>query len=135
MRAEHKELGLEDCCIAKRKMHGHLVTVEVGVEGGTCKRMELDCLTLDHLRLESLDTEPVQSRGTVQQNRMSLHHILKDIPDYGILPVNNLLCRLDSLYDSALNELPDDERLVKLGSHKLRQTALVHLKLRTDDDN
>ena len=33
------------------------------------------------------------------------------------------------------NELADDERLVKLSSHQLRNTALTHLKLRTYNDN
>src|SRR5574344_3113282 len=97
--------------------------------------MELDCLTLDHLRLEGLDTEPVKCRGTVQKYRMALHHILKDIPDDCILSVNDLLRRFNGLYNSALNQFPDDERFVKLGCHEFRKTALMHVELRTYDDD
>ena len=51
-------------------MHGHLVTVEVGVEGLTHQRVELNGLALDELRLERLDAQTVQRGSTVQQNRM-----------------------------------------------------------------
>ena len=97
--------------------------------------MQLNGFTLNHLGLECLDTQTVQCRSTVQQNWVTLHYIFQNIPYYRILAVNNLLCRLDGLYDTALNQLTDDERLVKLGSHQLRNTALTHLKLRTYNDN
>ena len=66
---------------------------------------------------------------------MSLHDMLKDIPYHSLLAVNNLLGALDGLHDTALNELTDDERLIELGCHELGDTALVHLQLRTYDDN
>ena len=72
-------------------MNSHLVTIEVGVERGTGQRVKLDGLALDHPGLEGLDTEPVEGRSTVQENRVSLHDVLEDIPDYGILPVDDLL--------------------------------------------
>ena len=116
-------------------MDGHLVTIEVGVEGRTGERMQLDGFSFNHSGLESLDTEPVQGRRTVEQHGMTLHHVLEDVPDHGILAVNYLLGALYGLHDTALDELADDERLVKLGSHELGQTALVHIELRTDDDD
>ena len=115
-------------------MDGHLVTIEVGVEGRTGERVELDGLALDHPWLECLDTKPVQGRGTVQENRVALHHVLKNVPDHRILPVNDFLGGLDRLDDSSFDELADDERLVEFGRHELRQTALVHVQLRTYDD-
>ena len=77
----------------------------------------------------------MEGRCTVEEHRMSLHHVLEDIPDYRVLAVNNLLGRLHGLHYAALDELADDERFVKLGGHKLRKTALVHIELRTYDDN
>ena len=65
---------------------------------------------------------------------MTLHNVLQDIPDDWLTTVNNLLCRLDSLYDTALYELTYNEWFVKLGSHKFWQTALTHLQLRTYND-
>ena len=116
-------------------MNSHLVTIEVGVERSTCQRVELDSLALDKFRLECLDTETVKCRSTVEHNRMTLHYVLEDVPDNRLATVNYLLGALYSLHDAALDELADDERLVKLGCHKLRQTALAHLQLRTNDDN
>jgi hypothetical protein len=48
----------------------HLVTVEVGIEGGANQRMKLDGLALDEDRLEGLDAQTMQRGRTVQQNRM-----------------------------------------------------------------
>ena len=66
---------------------------------------------------------------------MTLHHVLEDIPDDSVLSVHDLLCRLDCLHDTALDQLSDDERLVKLSSHEFWKTALMHLELRTNDDH
>jgi hypothetical protein len=57
-------------------MHSHLVAVEVGVESGTYKRMKLDSLTFNKDGLESLDTESVKCRSTVQHNGMLMDDIL-----------------------------------------------------------
>ena len=46
-------------------MYCHLVSIEVCVERGTYQRMQLDRLTLYQDRLEGLDTQSVQGRGTV----------------------------------------------------------------------
>ena len=115
-------------------MDSHLVSVEVGIERRTCQRVELNSLTLDKFRLESLNTKTVKCRGTVEHHGMTLHHILEDIPDNGLATVNNLLRALDGLDDTALDELTYDKRFVELGSHQFRQTALTHLQLRTYND-
>ena len=124
--AEHQEVGLHDGGVAQREVDSHLVTVEVGVERRTGERVQLDGLAFDHPRLEGLDTEAVQGRSTVQEDRMALHHVLEDVPDHRVAAVDDLLRALDGLHDAALDELADHERLVQLGRHELRQTALVH---------
>ena len=116
-------------------MDSHLVTVEVGVESGTSQWMKLDSLTLDEFRLEGLDTKTVQCWCTVQQNGMTLHHILKNIPDNRLTTVHNLLGALHCLHDTTLDELTDDKRLVELCCHQFRQTALAHLQLWANNDN
>ena len=131
---EHQNLRLQNSLIAQGEMDGHLVTVEVGVERRTCQRMQLDGLALDELRLESLNTKTVKSRGAVQHDRMTFHHILEDVPDDWLTTIHDFLGALDCLHDTALDELADDERLVKLGRHQLRQAALAHLQLRPDND-
>ena len=97
--------------------------------------MELDSLTLDQLGLVGLDTESVERRGTVEENGVTLDDILQDVEDDRLATIDDALCALDGLDDTAVDEATDDEGLVELGSHVLRQTALVHLQLRTDNDN
>ena len=135
VRTEHQQLRLQNGGVAQRQVHGHLVTVEVGVEGRTCQRVELHGLALDELGLEGLDTEAVQRRGTVHQHGVTLDDVLEDAPDDGVLAVDYLLGRLHRLDDAALDELADDKRLVELGGHILRDTHLVHLQLGADDDD
>ena len=97
--------------------------------------MKLNGFTLDHTRLERLDTESVKCRCTVKEYRMTFHHVLEDIPDYSVFSVDNLLRRFNCLYDTTLDQFPDDKWFVKFSCHELRKTALMHLELRTNDDN
>ena len=131
---EHEHLGLEDSLVTEGKVDGHLVAVEVGIEGGTCEGVELDSLAFDELGLECLDAEAVKRRGTVEKDGVALHDVLEDIPYDGFLAVDDFLCALDGLDDAALDELADDEGLVELGGHVLGEAALVHLELGADDD-
>ena len=134
MALEHEDLRLKHSLVAQREVNSHLVTVEVGVKCSTCQRMQLDCLAFDKFWLESLYTETVQCRRTVEKHRVTLHYVLKNIPYYGLTTIDNLLRALDGLNYTALDELTDDKRLVKLGCHQLRKTTLTHLQFRTDDD-
>ena len=64
-------------------MNGHLVAVEVGVEGGADQRMDLDGLAFDEHRLEGLDAETVKRRRAVQENRMLLDDLFERVPHFG----------------------------------------------------
>ena len=91
MALEHEDLSLKYCLVRQWEVNSHLVTVEVGVERSTSKWVELDSLTLDELWLECLNTKTVKCRSTVQENWVSLHHILKDIIDDRLTTVNDTL--------------------------------------------
>ena len=131
---EHQYLRLENSLVTQRKVNSHLVTVEVSVKRSTCQWMKLDSLTLYKLRLEGLDTKTVKCRSTVKHNWVTLHYVLKNIPNHRLTTINNLLSTLNSLHNTTLDELANNEWLVKLGCHKLWQTALAHLQLRTYND-
>ena len=131
---EHQHLCFQNSFVAQRQVNGHLVTVEVGVECRTCQRVQLDCLAFNHLRLERLDTQTVQCRSTVQQYRMSFHYMFQNVPDNWFLTVYNLLGTLHRLHNTTLDELTDNERLVELGRHEFRNTALTHFQFRTYND-
>ena len=91
VRAEHQQLCLEDSLVAQRKVYSHLVTIEVGVETGAGQRVQLNSLTLDHLRLERQYTMTVQCRCTVEQYGVTFHHMLQDLKDNRITAVDDLL--------------------------------------------
>ena len=53
----HQHAGFKLCFERQRHMHGHLVTVEVGIERRTNKRMQLDRLAFDQHRLKGLNAK------------------------------------------------------------------------------
>jgi hypothetical protein len=132
---KHENLSLEDSLVREWEVNSHLVAVEVGIERSTSQWVELDSLTLDELRLECLDAETVKCRSTVEEHWVTLHDVLENIPDNWFATVNDTLSRLNSLHYATLDELADNEWLVEFGCHKLRKTALAHVKFRTNDDN
>src|SRR5690606_14314623 len=100
VRRQHQDRRFEDRFLTQRNVNRHLVTVEVGVKRRTHQRVKLDSLTFDQHRLEGLDTKTVQRRSTVQQYRVTLEYVFKDIPNHRILAVDDLLRRLHCLYNS-----------------------------------
>ena len=109
---KHQHLCFKNCFITQRQVNSHLVTVKVGVECRTCQRVQLDSFTFDHFRLESLNTQTVQGRSTVQQYRVSLHYMFQDIPNHRLFAVYDFLCRLNSLNDTTFDEFANNKRLV-----------------------
>lgn len=116
-------------------MYGHLVAVEVRVERGADERVDLDGLALDQLRLEGLDAEAVQGGRAVQQNRVLRDDLFEDVVHDRAAALDHPLGALDVLRVVQVDQALHHERLEELQRHRLRQTALVQLQLRTDDDH
>ena len=131
----HQDAGLELGFQRQRHMDRHLITVEVGVEGGTDQRMKLDGLALDEDRLERLDAKTVQRRRAVQHHRMLTDHLFKDIPDLGTFLFHHALGHLHGAGHRIEFQLRVDEGLEQLQRHLLGQAALVQLQLGTDNDH
>ena len=135
VRRQHEDAGLGLRFSRQRKVHSHLVAVEVGVERRTYERMDLDGLAFDQLRLERLDTQTVQGWCTVEHHRMFGDHLFEHVPHNRARTLDHALCGLDVLRVVEIDQSLHDERLEQLERHLLRQTALVQLQLRTDDDH
>ena len=67
VRREHQDRGFNLGFGRERDVHGHLIAVEIGVEGGADERMDLDRLAFDEHRLKRLNTKAMEGRGAVQQ--------------------------------------------------------------------
>ncbi|MNH22191.1 hypothetical protein D3C79_820360 [compost metagenome] len=112
-----------------------MVTVKVGVVSRTYERVKTDSMTFYQDRFKGLDTKSVQRRGTVQQNRMFSDDFFKDIPHFRTYTLNFTFCALDVMGKAFVNQFFHYERLEELQSHFLRKSALVHLQIRSYDDN
>ena len=66
VRSQHQRGSFDLRFGRQRNVDGHLVAVEVGVEGGTGQRVQLDGFTFDQHRLERLDAEAVKRGSAVQ---------------------------------------------------------------------
>ena len=133
--AEHEHAGLGLRLPAERQVHCHLVAVEVGVERGADEGVDLDGLALDKQRLKGLDAEAVQGGRPVEQHGVLGDDLFEDVPDLGHHRLDHLLGRLDVLHHLAVDEAAHDERLEELEGHHLGQAALVHLEVRSGDDD
>ncbi len=63
-------------------MHGHLVAVKVGIEGGADQGMQADGLALNQNRVKRLDAEAMQGRGAVKENGVALDDLVENVPDF-----------------------------------------------------
>ena len=131
----HQNACFELCFKRQRHVNSHLVTVEVRVKRSTNERVQLDCLTFNQSWFESLNTQSVQCRRTVEQNRMLADNLIKDIPNFRTFFFNQLLRLLNSRGEAFGVKTCIDKRLEQFQSHFLRQTALVQFQLRTGHDN
>ena len=55
-------------------MNRHLVAVKVCVVRSTHQWVQLDCFALNQHRLECLDTQAMQRRGAVEEDRMPVDY-------------------------------------------------------------
>ena len=135
VRGKHEESCLCLSLCGKRNVNRHLVAVEVRVERLTNERMKLYRLTLDEHGLKRLDRQTVKRRRTVEKHGMLFDNILESVPDFDVHLFDFLLCFLDVRRLLRLNKALHNERLKQLKRHLLRQTALIDLQVRSDDDN
>ncbi len=135
VRRHHQHAGFELGFERQRHVNGHLVTVEVGVEGRADERMQLDGLAFDQHGFEGLDAQAVQRRCAVQQNRMLADDLVEDIPDFRLFLFNQLLGLLDGRGVNLGVKAGIDERLEQFERHLLRKAALVQLQFRTRHDD
>ena len=97
--------------------------------------MQLDCLTLDQHRFERLDAEAMERRRPVEQHRVLADHFIEDVPNLGLLLLDQLLRLLDGGREALGIEPRIDERLEQLERHLLGQAALLQLEFGTDHDH
>ena len=97
--------------------------------------MKLQCASFRQNRLKRLDAETMQRRGAVQENGVLLDDFFEHIPDFRARAFDHVLGTLDVLCESGTYEPLHDERFEEFERHFLRQTTLMKLELRTDDDD
>ena len=132
---EHQDAGLGLGLGGQGHVDGHLIAVEVGVEGGTHQGVQLDGTALHQNGLEGLDAQTVQRRRTVEHHRVLLDDEVQGVPHLGTALVHHLLGGLDVVGQAVLHQLFHDEGTEELNGHLLGQAALVDLHLRADHDN
>ena len=116
-------------------MYRHGVTVEVSVEGLTNEWVNLDGLAVDEYGLEGLHTETVKRRCTVQEHGVLASYVLELLPHRNVALLDHALRGTNVLRRAVGHEGPHYEWLEEFERHDLRQTALVQLQTRTNDDD
>ncbi len=133
--AQHHDQGFRTGFFSQRHVNGHLVTVKVGVEGRTYQRVQTHGASFHQFRQERLDTQTVQRRRTVHQDRVAFDDLFHHIPDPGIPALDELLGVLRVGRQVLVHDLVDHERLEQVDCHFTGNAALVHLQIRSHGDN
>ena len=116
-------------------MNRHLVAVEISIIRGAGQGMEFQRPSFRQHRLEGLNPQAMQRRRAVQKHRMFFDDFFQNIPDLRLNALYHTFGRLNIADDAVINKLLHDKGLKELQRHFLRQTALMQLQLRSDDDN
>ena len=132
---EHQDAGLRLGLGGQGHMDGHLVAVEVRVEGGAVQGVQLQGPAVHQHRLEGLDAQAVQRRSAVQHDGVVLDDDIQSVPHLGDALVHHLLGGLDVVGSAVLHQLFHDEGTEQLHGHLLGHAALVDFQLGADHDN
>ena len=135
VRCKHQQTGFHLRFNRQRHVHRHLVTIEVRVVSGANQRVNPNRVTFDQLRFESLNRQAVQSRSTVQKDRVSPGHFVQDIPHFRCPALDHLLRAANRVHQAHLFQAANDEGFKQHQRHFLRKTALIELKIRSDNND
>ena len=77
----------------------------------------------------------MQSRSTVQKDRVSPGHFVQDIPHFRCPALDHLLRTANRVHQTHLFQAANDEGFKQHQRHLLRKTALIELKIRPDNND
>ncbi len=135
VRGQHQDAGFNLRFRRQRNVNRHLVAVEIGVEGRADQRVNLDGLALNEHRLKGLNAQAVKRGSAVEQHRVILDDLFKNVPDHRVLHLHHFFGLLDGGAVAGLFQAMIDERLEEFERHLLGQPALVQFQLRTNHDH
>jgi hypothetical protein len=92
-------------------MNRHLVTVKVGIEGGTGQRMQLDRVAFDKFWHEGLDPQAVKGWGAIQQDRVVANDFFEDIIHNWMLTLDHPFCAANGVDMFEFLKVVNDEWL------------------------
>src|SRR6056297_103601 len=113
-------------------MDRHLVSVKVGIVCGAYKRMKLDCLAFNQNRFKCLYSKPVQGRGPVEENRVSLYDLFKYVPYFFLASFYHAFGTFYVVDIIFIYQLLHYKRLEKLKCHLFGQAALMEFQFRSN---
>ena len=134
-RRKHEQTRLRLRFDGERNVNRHLVSIEIRIERRTDHRVQAYRFPFHEDGLESLNPEPVQCRRTVQHDRVVPDDLFQNPPDLVPPAFDQTLGAFHVRRKPLFDKLPDHEGLEEFKRHLFRQSALVELELRPDDDD
>ena len=116
-------------------MDCHLIAIKIGIKSSTNHRMNLNRFSFYQQRLESLNTQSMQSRRPVEKHRMVFNYLLKNFPYFGTLLLNHFLCCFYCSRIALVFQSIEYKRFEQFQGHFFWQPALVKLQVRSHHDD
>src|SRR5438105_14046168 len=97
--------------------------------------MNANRLPFDQLRFKRLDRQTMQRRRAIEQHRMTFGDFVENVPNFRRLALDHLFRAAYSVHVTEVLQPPNNEWLEANQRHLRRQTALMKLLFRPDDDD
>ncbi len=105
----HNHLSFELRLFRQWNVNGHLVSIEVRIEGGTNEWVNLNGVAFNQDWAECLDTKSVQCRGAVQEHVFAFDDFFEDFPDFLGAVIDKTICATDVVGQFPLEESRNNE--------------------------
>ncbi len=115
-------------------MHCHLVAVKVSIECRANQGMQLNGTAFDQLGFKSLNTQTVQGRCPVQQDRTAFNGFIQRFPYFWSVAFDQPFGSLDIGCKPTFLQDCNHKGTEQFQSHFLWQTALGHFQFGTGYD-
>ncbi len=96
--------------------------------------MDLNRVSFNQHRHESLDTQPVQSGGAIKQDRPVFDHVFQDVPHFRPVSLHHALGVLYVRGNAQDRQPVHHKGFEQLQGHSFGQAALVHLQFGAHHD-
>ena len=116
-------------------MHCHLVAIKVSIKSTADQWMQADGVPLDEPRLEGLNAQAMQGRGTIEQHHLFMHAFGKQVPHQRVAPLDEPFGMAWAVGEMAIDQLTYHKGLEEFECQMLWQSTFMQLQIQANTND